>query len=114
MPPILIVIGGVVFLNWLFFDDDKETPPPAAPVIDAGNFVPPAEEIPVSGFVTLEILREIFENGARPLRRRDVVAILKAAPYCVPKTNAYRALAPSSLFAPWLREEKNGWLRFEP
>jgi hypothetical protein len=76
--------------------------------------VAPDREIPAPQPITLEILREIFQDGARPLRRRDAVAILTAAPYYIPKTNAYRALAPARRFAAHLREDEQGWLRFAP
>ncbi len=121
MNPILILLGLGAILGWLISDDDQKPAPDAPPDAPDGNFEPTplaevtaGAEIPVSQPVTILVLRDIFQNGARPLRRRDAAELLKAAPYHVPKSNAYRALAPSRRFALWLREDENGWLHFTP
>lgn len=119
MNPLFIIIGAGILLSWLASSGEETKSPDAKPDTDSGNIDPPAaegettgNEIPVSQSVTLDVLREIFENGARPLKRRDAVELLKGAPYFIPKTNAYRALAPSRRFATHLREDADGWLHF--
>ncbi len=118
MNPILILIGLCALFSWAFSDAKKSSDDTAPLEPTGGNSEPAlpeqdtAAEIPVRQPITLEILREIFQDGARPLRRRDAVEILKGAPYFVPKTNAYRALAPSRRFAAHLREDEQGWLHF--
>ncbi len=121
MPPLIIFVGIGIFLSWICSEDEKNSSPDTNPDTDSGNFDPPAAsveepmaETPVSQPITLDMLREIFQNGARPLLRRDAVELLKAAPYFVPKTNAYRALAPSRRFAAHLQEDGEGWLHFVP
>jgi hypothetical protein len=54
------------------------------------------------------MLRKVFQDGARPLRRKEAVAILKAPLYFAPKTNAYRALAPARRFAAHLWADEKG------
>lgn len=123
MNPILLIVGLGALIVWVFSDTGKPDKNSAPQSADGGNSEPLNTEIdpdatetgiPESQPLTLEILREIFDGGARPLRRRDAVEILKAAPYYIPKTNAYRALAPSRRFAAHLREDENGWLNFVP
>jgi hypothetical protein len=58
-------------------DGAKPTSDPAQPP----EQVPDEAEIPASQPVTLEILREIFDDGALTLRRRNAVNLLKAAPW---------------------------------
>ncbi len=117
MNPILILLGLGASLGWLISDNEKKSPPDAPD----GNFEPTPlteitarAEIPVSQPIIILVFRDIFQNGARPLRRRDAAELRKAAPYHVPKSNAYRALAPSRRFALWLREDEQGWWHFTP
>ncbi len=121
MNPLFIIIGAGILLSWLATGREKEASTDTNPDGESGNFDPaPAEsdysqeEIPASQVLTLDVLREIFENGARPLKRREAVELLKGAPYFIPKTNSYRALAPSRRFAARLREDGEGRLHFNP
>ncbi len=119
MNPILILIGlGALAALIISAKEEPENSETEQPTPDGKSDFPDAEEdtaeavFPVSQPITLEILREIFQDGARPLRRSDAVEMLKAAPYFIPKTNAYRALAPARRFAAHLWEDENGWLHF--
>lgn len=121
MNPLFIIIGAGILLNWLVSSQEETKTPDAKPDTGGGNLNPSAanveeetEEIPVIQPITLDVLRELFQNGNRPLRKRDAVELLKGAPYFVPKTNSYRALAPARRFAGHLREDENGWLHFSP
>jgi len=121
MNPLFIIIGAGILLSWLASGRENEVSPDASTDGESGNFDPATdetdnspEEIPAAQPLTLDVLREIFENGARPLKRREAVELLKGAPYFIPKTNSYRALAPSRRFAAHLREAPDGWLHFNP
>lgn len=121
MNPLFVILGLGALALLLFSDTEEPAGNAAAQNSGSGNSEPPPpdqnfadSEFPASQPITLEILREIFHNGTRPLSRRDAVEILKAAPYCIPKTNAYRALARSRRFVAHLQADANGWLHFIP
>ena len=117
MNPIVILLG-LGALVWAFSEARKAVATVSPQNATNGNLKPRAEKgtgdagIPVRRPITVEMMREIFHGGARALTRRDAVELLKAAPYFVPKTNAYRALAPSRRFSAYLWEDKQGWLHF--
>lgn len=119
MNPILILVGLGALAVWAFSDTGKAGATAAPQGTTSGNSMPPRAEqdtaeagIPARQSITVEMLREIFDDGERPLTRRDAVGILRGAPYFVPKTNAYRALVPSRRFASHLQEDDCGRLHF--